>query len=159
VVKDLTTHTLGSVVSAGTVLLSLVPLEEPLVAEVQLPNEDVGFVHTGQHVKLKLAAYPFQQYGLLEGRVQQVSPDADAVGDQEPTTHPTERTVDRGALPAMSYRVLITLQQQTLNSQGQVLRLTPGMRVIAEIHQGSRTVLQYVLSPVRKTLMESGQER
>ncbi len=156
VVKDLNTHTVGSVVSAGTVLLSLVPTDEPLEAEVLLQNEDVGFVRTGQPVMIKLAAYPFQQYGLLEGDVKEISPDADGTEEAGTTPRPAERSSERGTA---SYRVLIALRRQTLSSDGRPLKLAPGMRVIAEIHQGSRTVLQYVLSPVRKTLMESGKER
>jgi len=158
IVKDLNTHTVGSVVSAGTVLLSLVPVDDPLEAEVLVQNEDVGFVQTGQQVMIKLAAYPFQQYGLLEGEVQEISPDAGAIEGDVASSHPVERTADR-TTPSSSYRVLIALKRQSLSSQGKSFKLAPGMRVIAEIHQGSRTVLQYVLSPVRKTLMESGKER
>lgn len=69
-VKDLATHT------TGTVLLSIVPENEPLVAEVMVKNDDVGFVHLQQRVKLKLAAYPFQKYGMLDGEVTHLGPDA-----------------------------------------------------------------------------------
>ena len=39
-------------------------------------NEDIGFVHQGQPVKLKFAAFPFQKYGMAEGTVEHVSADA-----------------------------------------------------------------------------------
>ena len=61
IVKDVATHTIGSVVSPGTILLTLVPKDEPLQAEVMINNDDVGFVREGQSVKVKLAAYPFQK--------------------------------------------------------------------------------------------------
>jgi len=61
----------------GTVLLSLVPQSEPLVAEVSIENKDIGFGE-GQPVRLKLAAYPFQKYGMLEGVVKTVSADSSA---------------------------------------------------------------------------------
>ena len=67
IVKDLATHTAGAVVSPGAALLTLVPEDEPLLAEVMIQNDDVGFVHAGQTVKLKLATYPFQKYGMLDG--------------------------------------------------------------------------------------------
>ena len=159
IVEDLATHTIGTVVSAGTVLLSLVPENESLMAEVQVKNDDIGFVRPGQEVKIKLAAYPFQQYGLLEGKVQQVSPDTSEGNDAaSPKLHPTSSVVDQAAAPA-SYRALITLDHQTLDVRKQSLKLVPGMQVVAEIHQGSRTVLQYLLSPIQKTMAESGQER
>ena len=82
-VKDIATTTLGAVVQPGMVLLTLVPRDEPLVAEVQVRNDDVGFVRAGQPVKLKIAAYPFQKHGLLEGRVRTVAADAQT-GDPIP---------------------------------------------------------------------------
>jgi hemolysin D len=66
VVKDIATTTQGAIVQPGMVLLTLVPKGEHLLAEVQVHNDDVGFVRAGQPVKLKIAAYPFQKYGLLE---------------------------------------------------------------------------------------------
>ena len=67
IVDELATHTVGTVVSPGTVLLSLVPDDEPLVAEVWIKNSDVGFVYPHQKVKVKLTAYPFEKYGMLDG--------------------------------------------------------------------------------------------
>jgi HlyD family secretion protein len=55
IVKDLATHTVGAVVSPGAALLTFVPEDEPLLTEVMIQNDDVGFVHAGQTVKLKLA--------------------------------------------------------------------------------------------------------
>jgi len=75
-VKDLATHTAGTVVSPGTVLLTLVPNNEPLVAEVWVTNLDAGFVVPKQTVKLKLVSFPFQQYGMLDGIVGHVGADA-----------------------------------------------------------------------------------
>jgi HlyD family secretion protein len=59
IVKDLATHTAGAVLAPGAVLMTLVPLAEPLVAEVWLQNQDAGFVRPAQPVKLKLASFPF----------------------------------------------------------------------------------------------------
>jgi multidrug efflux pump subunit AcrA (membrane-fusion protein) len=60
------------------VLLTIVPKDDPLVAEVRIRHEDIGFIEIGQTVKLKLAAYPFQKYGLLEGTVRTIAPDVSA---------------------------------------------------------------------------------
>jgi HlyD family secretion protein len=145
VVKDLATHTPGTVVQPGTVLMTLVPLEEPLHAEVWVRNEDAGFVRPGQEVKLKFAAYPFQKYGLARGRVLQVSADA---------------TEAEGAAPGLlSYRAVVALDSQSVAVEGKPQRLAPGMQVAAEINLGERTVLEYLLSPVQKTVHEAGRER
>jgi HlyD family secretion protein len=148
VVKDIATTTLGAVVQPGMVLLTLVPKGERLLAEVQVRNEDVGFVQPGQAVRLKVAAYPFQKYGLLEGRVQTVAADAQ-----------TSETSARQPV-AQGYRALIRLQSQTLDSgQAKPLALESGMQVVAEIHQGTRSVMEYLLSPLQKAAHEAARER
>lgn len=76
IIKDLATHTPGTVVSPGTVLMTLVPNNEALQAEVWVKNSDAGFVYEGQKVKVKLSAYPFQKYGMVDGKVLHVSADA-----------------------------------------------------------------------------------
>jgi len=166
IVKDLGTHTLGTVVSPGTILLTLVPDKEPLVAEVQLKNDDVGFILEGQAAKIKLMAYPFQKYGMLEATVNHIGPDAQDAGAAQnaPTSNPqsggTGKSGTMGA-PASSanYKALVTPNVQALVSQGQNFKLLPGMQVVAEIHLGRRTVLEYLLSPVKQTLQTSGRER
>jgi HlyD family secretion protein len=147
-VKDIATTTLGAVVQPGMVLLTLVPRDEPLVAEVQVRNDDVGFVRAGQPVKLKIAAYPFQKHGLLEGRVRTVAADAQT-GD--PIPHQAT---------AQGYKAVVVLESQALLSEGMTrLRLESGMQVAAEVQQGQRTVLEYLLSPVQRTAQEAGRER
>jgi hemolysin D len=158
-VKDLATHTIGTVVSAGTVLLSLVPEHEPLMAEVLIKNEDVGFVHAGQSVQVKLAAYPFQKYGMVQGHILQISPDAAPENDQERTRDIADPTSQSNRSSMREFKALVQLVSQRLGSPTAALDLTAGMEVTAEINEGRRTVLEYLLSPVKKTMQESGRER
>jgi hemolysin D len=155
-VKDLSTHTLGSVVQPGTVLMTLVPANEALVAEVWVTNLDAGSVAVKQSAKVKLAAYPFQRYGMVEGEVQHVSPDSSeqAAGNKTEKAH----VGDEAAMP-LSYRALVNLKTPYLMRDGVKRRLSPGMQVTAEINLGSRTVLEYLLSPVQKTVQEAGREK
>ena len=151
IVKDLATHTEGAVLSPGTVLMTIVPADEPLRAEVWVSNEDRGFVHQGQAVKLKIRPFPFQKYGMVEGVVKNVS--ADATEQQEGEAKaPVDGTGYR-------FRTSVDLKAQALDSDGARLQLTPGMQVDAEIALGDRTVLEYVLSPVRKAFHEAARER
>lgn len=154
-IKDLATHTVGTVVSPGSVLMSLVPHDEPLQAEVYVKNEDVGFVHRDQRVKLKLSAYPFQKYGMIDGTVIHVGPDA---ADQP--NSPSKAGGDSSdAAAGLRYKALVRLDDQHLKTDGNSLRLSSGMQVVAEIHQGRRTVMEYLLSPVQKAWQEAGRER
>ncbi|SRR6266581_974248 len=155
VVKDLATHTSGAVVQPGTVLLTLVPKEETLRAEVWVSNEDIGFVRPGQPVKLKLAAFPFQQYGMIEGRVEHVSADAadNAAGNGNSPPDQAKK------VQPLVYKALVALQEMQLNLDGERFPLSAGMQTNAEIHLGDRTVMEYLISPVRKALHEWGRER
>jgi HlyD family secretion protein len=157
IVKDLATHTIGTVVSTGTVLLSIVPESEPLVAEVMIRNDDVGFVHPQQQVKIKLAAYPFQKYGLLDGNILQIWPDASDGSTNNQNNHSNDSTQATEA--ATGFKALVHLDRQTLGSPDETLHLVAGMQVIAEIREGRRTVLQYLLSPIQGAMHDSGRER
>jgi HlyD family secretion protein len=125
--------------------MTLVPKDEILRAEVWVKNDDIGFVRERQPVKVKLAAFTFQKYGMLEGEVLHVG--ADAAGEPP-----------KGAEP-LAYRTLVDLKSQVLEAEGQKHRLSPGMQVSAEIHLGTRTVLEYLLSPVSKAFQEAARER
>ncbi|HEY4367138.1 MAG TPA: HlyD family type I secretion periplasmic adaptor subunit [Steroidobacteraceae bacterium] len=154
VVKELATTTLGAVVQPGTVILSLVPANEPLRAEVLIENKDIGFVSVGQVVRVKLAAFQFQKYGMLEGVVRTVSADSSSSSQNVPTG-----ATDRDRSGDFAFKALIELPQQQLRTNGLVLSLAAGMQVSAEIVQGERTVLEYLLSPVQRVMSEAAKER
>lgn len=150
VVKDLAVRAPGFVVQPGAALLHIVPDGEPLVAEALLANEDVGFVEVGQRARIKLLTYPFQKYGMLEGRVTHIG--ADALDGAE-----AQRVA--GAAP-LTYRALLELATQRLVApDGRALDLAAGMAATIEIHQGRRTVMEFLLSPIQRLAAEAGRER
>ena len=157
VVKDLATHTKGTVLSPGTVVLTLVPKDEQLLAEVWLSNEDAGFVRAGQTVKVKLAAYMFQKYGMLDGVVQQVGADSSDGGANQKNAN--NAMSDAQPAQDLKYKTIVALKRQYLNANGVRYTLTPGMRAAAEINLGTRSIMEYVLSPVQKAYHEAGRER
>ena len=156
-VKDLATHTPGTVVAPGTILMTLVPEGEQLRAEVWVSNDDIGFVRASQPAKVKLAAFQFQKYGMLDGTVARVS--ADATEDPNPNTRSGGLAGRDRPAGALAFRTLVDLKSQRLESDGKRYALAAGMQVIAEIHLGERTVLEYLLSPVQKAFQEAGRER
>jgi len=129
-----------------------VPKDDLLKAEVWVSNEDIGFVRKGQSVKLKFAAFPFQKYGMVEGTVEHVSADAadqntNTPGDSNKRTQP------------LVYKALIALKSMQLSMDGERFPLNAGMQTNAEILLGTRSVAEYLLSPVRKAWHEAGRER
>jgi HlyD family secretion protein len=157
VVKELATHTRGAVVGAGTVLLTLVPAGEELQADVLIRNADIGFVRVGQPARVKLAAYPFQKYGLIEGSVVRVSPDAtDAAPPRRDAVAESPAAESAGLA---GYRARVALAAQTLPFDEAALPLAAGMLAVAEIRLGERTLLEYLLAPVRRAWHEAARER
>ena len=157
VVKDLATHTAGTVASPGTILMTLVPEGDDMLAEVWVSNQDVGFIRPGQDVKLKLAAFQFQKYGMIEGKVRQVS--ADATEAPSSNTRSDALTGRDRPMGPLAYRALVDLKSQTLAVDRGSYRVSSGMQVAGEIHLGTRSILEYLLSPVQKAWHEAGRER
>ena len=157
VVKDLATHTVGTVALPGTILMTLVPEGDEMLAEVWVSNQDVGFVRSGQEVKLKLVAFQFQKYGMIEGKVRQVS--ADATEAPSPNTRSDALTGRDRPMGPLAYRALVGLKNQNLSVEGERYAIGPGMQVTGEIHLGTRSILEYLLSPVQKAWHEAARER
>ncbi len=163
VVKDMATHTLGTVTGPGTILMTLVPQDENLRAEVWVKNDDIGFVREKQRAKIKLAAFTFQKYGMLDGEVAFVSADsadpANNTSGSATNGQSQGQGQTKGGTEPLAYRTLLNLKTQVLEVDGERYRLSPGMQVSVEINLGTRTVMEYLLSPVAKAFQEAGRER
>jgi HlyD family secretion protein len=153
IVKDLATTTVGAVVQPGTVILNLVPANEPLQAEVMIDNQDIGFIREGQPVRIKLAAFPFQKYGMMDGVVKTVS--ADVSQSRDTKANSTDDTKPQ----SLEFKAIVELGTQKLQTARQQMNLAAGMSVSAEIIEDKRTVFEYLLSPVQRVVSEAGRER
>lgn len=156
IVKDLATHTAGTVAAPGTILMTLVPRHDSVFAEVWLGNQDVGFIRPGQDVKIKLATFPFQKYGMIHGKVVQVG--ADASESPSPGSRP-DMSSGRDKPSSLAFRTLVKLDSQNLAAGEGGYPVAAGMQVSAEINLGTRSILEYLLSPVRRAFHEAGRER
>lgn len=142
VVQQLAVHTLGGVVQPAQQLMVVVPENTPLEAEVMLLNKDVGFVHEGQAVEIKVDAFPYTRYGTLHGTVTHVS--RDSVKDEK---------------LGMVFPAQIRMTQTTIEVDGSPAPLQAGMSVMAEIQTGKRRIIDYLLSPLQQYQSESLRER
>lgn len=145
VVLDLARRSVGSVISAAEPLMTLVPKGVALEAEVEIGTGDIGRIAPGQEARVKFEALPFQRHGTAVGRLRVVAEDASE----------TERGGVRG--PPV-FRARLDLDLAALRNLPEAFRLTPGLRVTAEIHVGRRTVLSYLFDPVLKIADESLRE-
>ena len=136
-VLSLTVKTIGGVVNAGQQLAQIVPEKAPLYVDAALDNQDIGFVKPGQRVVVKVATYPFQRYGYLEGTVENISPDS--IQDDK---------------KSLIYKAKIKLNDEKSSKQNQ-LKLLPGMSVSAEITTGQRRIIEFFLDPLMTKADES----
>ena len=159
VVEEMAVHTVGGVVTPAQRLLIVVPDTQQLVVEAQLANRDVGFVHAGQDVQVKVETYNFTRYGLVPGKVIAVS--RDAVAAQERQADDTGQTNSAQAPTAASpaYVARISLSRDTMVVDGKTEPLLPGMAVTAEVKTGRRTIIDYLLSPLARKSNEAMHER
>ncbi|MET3653923.1 HlyD family type I secretion periplasmic adaptor subunit [Dyella japonica] len=141
-VQQLAVHTVGGVVTPAQPLLSIVPQHDALEVEAAVLNKDIGFVRPGQRATIKIESFPFTRYGYLEGEVASVS--HDAINDEK---------------LGLVYAARVRLKRATLNVDGVLVHLTPGMALSAEIHTGQRRVIDYLLAPIRQGMDESLRER
>jgi hemolysin D len=152
IVKDLATHTPGTVVSPGTILMTLVPSDQPLRAEVWISNQDIGFLERGQGVRVKLSAFPFQKYGMVDGKLTQLSADASEL----PTSAVRPASERTGGL---FFRALVDLNKPFLEVDARRYPLAAGMQVTVEAHLGDRRAIEYLLAPLQRAWHDAGRER
>jgi hemolysin D len=163
VVQQLAIHTVGGVVTPAQALLVLVPQESQLEIEAVVSNRDIGFVHSGQDVEIKVDTFPFTRYGLLHGQVLSVSRDAlsrDKPADKQNDKPPGDNvTTSEPKGQEFAYAARISLDRTQMQVEDNLVNLGMGMAVTAEIKTGSRTVISYLLSPLLRYQHESLRER
>ncbi len=142
VVQQLAVHTVGGVVTPAQQLLMVVPQDHPVEVEAQIENKDVGFVKEGQPVEIKVETFQFTLYGTIAGSVLTVSDDA----------VPIEKV-------GLVYPTRVSMDRSTMQIEGKQVNLSPGMAVTVEIRTGQRRIIEYLLSPLLKSMKESLRER
>lgn len=141
-VQQLALHTEGGVVQPAQALLVIVPEKPSLEIEARVENKDIGFVREGQSVEIKVDAFPYTKYGLIEGVLLALS--ADAIENET---------------GGLVYQARVQLSRDTIVVDGKEVRLSPGMSVVVEIKTGKRRVIEFFLSPLQQHSRESLGER
>lgn len=149
-VQQLAVNTVGGVVQPAQALMVIVPDGSEIEVEARVLNKDIGFVRQGQEVRVKLEAFPFTDYGLVEGVVETISRDAvQEVGEGK----------EKDQAAGLVYMARIRLSRNYVQLGPRRQPIGPGMAVQAEIKTGERRIIQYLLSPIAQALDEAGRER
>ena len=132
-VSDLHIHNSGELVSAGTAVATILPDGVPLVVHAAIPNKDIGFVQTGLPARIRVDAYPFQQFGTVDGEVRKVFPNA---GGEE------------------SFRVTLTLLEDSIEVSGNTMPLFPGLTVEAEVLTDKHRLLSVIFFKFKQKVIK-----
>lgn len=141
-VMNIQVHTLGGVIGPGGAVMDVVPRNDQLVIDVKVKPEDIDVVHEGQRALITLLAYPSRHFPYIEGRVTTVS--ADALVDESTSES--------------YYLTKIEVQPEELKKLGPDVALVPGMPVEAFIETEPRTIADYLLDPIIRSMQRSFRE-
>ncbi|ESP94197.1 HlyD family type I secretion periplasmic adaptor subunit [Pseudoalteromonas luteoviolacea] len=141
-VEALSVTTIGQIVTPAQELMRIVPKNDTLIVDAGLLNKDIGFVFNGQVVEVKIESFPFTRYGVIEGKVIDVSMDA------------IEHDVHGLVFP-----IKVSIEKQLMLIDGRTVALSSGMAATAEVKTGYRRIIEFLLSPIIQSVDEGARER
>lgn len=131
------TYAEGSMVSQGGGLLSILPAEPNFHGVVYVPTTSIGFMRIGQSVRVRVRAFPYQRFGIIEGTVIEV---ADVATNYD---HYFDVSI-----PELSYRVFVRLNNEKIFAYGKSYDLRLGMEIEADVMLDERSLLQWLFEPI-----------
>ena len=141
-IQQITVKTVGGVVKPGEDIIKIVPVDDQLIVEAQIKPSDRAFIYPGQKAVVKITSYDFSIYGGLAAEVLDIS--ADTIKNEKGESF---------------YRVRLRTFEKELKRRGQILPIIPGMVASVDILTGKKTVMQYILKPLIKTIDNAMNER
>jgi len=126
-------------------LFTLMPVNAPLFADVAIQTSDIGFVHVGQEVRMKLDAYRFLEHGIVIGKVRSISENS--------------FTVDANNQPTTPYfKVHVAITEMKLRNVPKRFRLLPGDTLTGDVMVGERTIMSYLVEGLLRTTSQAMRE-
>ena len=123
----------GEVVQQGQTVAEVAPTTAPLVLSASLPNSEAGFIKPGLPVQVKLDAFPYQDFGIVTGKVTSISPDA-------------KQDEKQGAV----YKVEVALDRNYVTANHQTIQFKPGQTATADIIIRRRRIADVLLDPLKQ---------
>lgn len=141
-VKGLSVNTIGGVVQPGQNLMEIVPLDKSLVVEARIPPQFIGNLKPGQPVQVKVSSYDFSRYGAISGKLDSIS-----------------ATTFTGEKGERFFRGRIVLDSNHVGKKAGTHTVMPGMTVMVDIITGQKTILEYLVKPIHRSLLTAFSER
>jgi HlyD family secretion protein/adhesin transport system membrane fusion protein len=131
-------HTLGGIIKPGDKVAEITPIGESLSIEAQIKTSDRAMIWEGQKVSVEITAFDFSKYGMLEGTLVSISPDS--------------FTDDRGA---SYYKIRVETSEVSFSENELILA---GMAANLNILTGKKSILEYILKPLKDIKSQSLKE-
>ena len=141
-VNQVLVNTVGAVIQPGMDLIEIVPTNDTLLIEARIRPSDIAFIHPGQKATVKLTAYDFSIYGGLDAVLELIS--ADSIIDE------------RGE---HFFKIQVRTNKNHLGTDENLLPIIPGMVATVDIMTGQKTVMDYILKPLRRAQAAALSER
>lgn len=146
IVKNIRVTTVGGVLRAGEEIMQIVPVDDQLIIETKIRPADIAHIRPGLAANIRFDPFDYTIFGSVPAKVTYVS--ADTLKEEK----------SRGE--DIYYRVhLASESYPVMTSTGKRLEILPGMTAQVDIRTGERSLMDYLLKPIRKTLTESFGER
>jgi HlyD family secretion protein len=142
IVEQSTVHTVGGVIQAGDAIMMIVPQADDLQVEAKVNPQDIDKIQIGEKTLLRLSAFNQRTTPELNGAVIRVSPDV---------------TTDQRNGQSY-YTIRVSMPPEEIAKLGEV-RLIPGMPAEAFVQTGDRTMMSYLVKPLKDQLMRAFRER
>jgi len=142
IINQLFITTESAVIQPGMDLLEIVPLNDTLLVNAKVRPIDIAFIRPGQKASVKLTAYDFSIYGSLDATLEQIS--ADTITD-ETGEH--------------FFQIRVRTSKAYLGPEHHPLPIMSGMTATVDINTGKKTVMDYLLKPLKRATATAMTER
>lgn len=130
VVNKLYFHTLGGIIKPGDKIAEITPINDSLMIEAKIKPSDRADIWVGQKARVEITAYDFSRYGMLNGDLVNIS--ADTFTDEQ---------------GQVFYNVFVKVDRSNFGEENPIM---PGMLANIHILTGKKTILEYILIPIKK---------
>jgi len=139
IVKKLYFHTIGGVVKPGDRIAEITPIDDKLIIEAKIKSSDRGQIVEGQKASIAITAYSYTKFGMLDGELLSISPDS---------------FIDKNG--GSFYHVKIKADKQDIAKDKPIM---PGMVANVNIITGKKTIMRYILKPLKDITTNSLHEQ
>ncbi len=142
IVQGLVINTVNAIVKPGQPILQIVPVDDEMVAETRVSPRDIGHVHVGQSVDVKVDSFIASTFGSIAGEVMSLSPSTYLDERKEPY-----------------YLARISLARAFVGDDPARFKIIPGMTIQADVKTGTKTLLDYLIRPISRGFDRAFHER